>query len=81
MPMIVNVHEAKANLSRLLEKVRQGEEVVIGKGGRPVARLVPIEAPRARREPGSARGTFRMSDDFDSPLPRRALSSGPNFGQ
>lgn len=75
MPVIVNVREAKTNLSRLLEKVRQGEEVVIGKGGRPVARLVPIEAPRVRREPGSARGTFRMSDDFDSPLPKRLLET------
>ena len=75
MSGIVNVHEAKTHLSRLLESVRRGEEVVIGKGGRPIARLVPIEQARARRVPGSARGRFRMSRAFDAPLPKRLVDA------
>ena len=75
MSGIVNVHEAKTHLSRLLESVRRGEEVIIGKGGRPIARLVPIEPARARRVPGSARGLFRMARGFDSPLPKRLVDA------
>ena len=70
MSGIVNVHEAKTHLSRLLERVRRGEEIVIGKGGRPVARLVPIEQAQSRRSPGSARGRFRLARNFDAPLPK-----------
>ncbi len=66
MSELVNVHEAKTHLSRLLERVRRGEEVVIGKGGRPVARLVPVEPPRRPRVPGSARGQFRRARNFDT---------------
>lgn len=69
MTKTVNVHEAKTHLSRLLEEVRQGEEVVIAKAGKPVARLIAIEEPRKRREPGSARGQIWMAEDFDAPLP------------
>lgn len=57
---VVNVHEAKTNLSRLLERVRAGEEIVIGKAGRPIAKLVPIDAapaePLPPREPGRYKG-------------------------
>ena len=73
MSGIVNVHDAKTHFSRLLERVSQGEEIVIGKGGRPVARLVPLEPPAVPREPGSARGRFRMSSGFDAPLPKKVL--------
>lgn len=71
MPMMetVNVHQAKTHFSRLLERVLQGEEVVVAKAGRPVARLVPIPPRVARRTPGSAEGLVRMHDDFDAPLP------------
>lgn len=63
----VNIHEAKTHLSRLLERVSNGEEIVIARSGRPVARLVPFsEAPR---RPGSLRGKIQMTDDFDAPLP------------
>ncbi|WP_456411078.1 type II toxin-antitoxin system Phd/YefM family antitoxin [Oceanithermus sp.] len=65
----VNVHAAKTHLSRLLEEVLLGEEVVIARGGRPVARLVPLQETPARRTPGTARGKVRMADDFDAPLP------------
>jgi prevent-host-death family protein len=69
MSTTVNVHEAKTHLSRLLERVMQGEEVVIAKSGRPVARLVAIREPGKRREPGSARGRIKIAEDFDDPLP------------
>ncbi len=69
MARTVNVHEAKTHLSRLLEQVAQGEEVVIAKSGRPVARLVAVKGQVGRREPGSARGQVKMSEDFDAPLP------------
>lgn len=63
----VNVHDAKTHLSRLLEQVRRGEEVVIAKRGEPIARLVPFS--RKKRQPGSMRGRIRMAEDFDAPLP------------
>ena len=69
MSRMVNVHEAKTHLSRLLEQVRLGEEVVIAKSGKPVARLVAIEGPRKRRVPGSAKGRIKIAEDFDAPLP------------
>lgn len=65
----MNIHEAKTHLSRLLEKVSQGEEVVIAKSGKPVARLVAVVERPSRRVPGSARGTLWISEDFDDPLP------------
>jgi prevent-host-death family protein len=75
MSGIVNVHEAKTHFSHLLERVRRGEEVVIGKAGRPVARLVPIEHAQTRRVPGSARGSFRLARNFDTPLPKNVLDA------
>lgn len=69
----VNVHEAKTHLSRLLRRVAAGEEILIAKGGRPIARLVPISEPRAR-ELGSDRGLFRVPPDFDAPLPNDVLA-------
>ena len=69
MSTIVNIHEAKTHLSRLLEKVGQGEEVVIARSGKPVARLVAVTEPPSRRVPGSAKDTLWVSDDFDDPLP------------
>jgi prevent-host-death family protein len=63
----VNVHEAKTQLSRLLDRVEKGEEIVIARNSRPVAKLVPIRPKR--RRPGSARGKIFIRDDFDDPLP------------
>lgn len=63
----VNIHEAKTHLSRLLEAVARGEEVVIAKSGRPVAKLVPLAATTKR--PGRLAGRLRIADDFDAPLP------------
>ncbi len=64
MARVVNVHEAKTQLSRLLQAVEDGEDVVIARAGRPVARLVPAAAPRNRR-PGAWRGQVVIADDFD----------------
>lgn len=67
----VNVHEAKTHLSRLLARVAAGEEVVIAKAGKPLARLVPVSPTRARRLPGMDAGRGWIAKDFDAPLPRR----------
>jgi prevent-host-death family protein len=69
MTAIVNIHEAKTHLSRLIERVRLGEEIIIAKAGEPVARLVPEKPPLGPRQPGTAKGQIWMSDDFDDPLP------------
>jgi len=68
----VNVHEAKTHLSRLLERVRSGEEIIIAKDGVPYARLVPLEPP-ARRTPGLLRG--HIDDAFFELLPESELEA------
>lgn len=65
----VNIHEAKTHFSKLVDRVLQGEEVVIAKAGRPVARLVPLVPRVPHRTPGSARGQIEVGPDFDEPLP------------
>ncbi|MBW6457178.1 MAG: type II toxin-antitoxin system Phd/YefM family antitoxin [Trueperaceae bacterium] len=68
----VGVHEAKTHLSRLLREVEAGTEVVILRGGKPVARLVPLRA-RAARVLGADRDVLVVPDDFDAPLPEQVL--------
>jgi prevent-host-death family protein len=70
----VNVHEAKTHLSRLLARVERGEEVVISRFGKPVARLVPIVAPSGPRVLGADKGQLVIADDFDEPLPADFLA-------
>ena len=60
-----NVHAAKTHLSKLLEKVAQGEEVVISKGNKPVAVLKKYQPPKKERKPGGLKGKIWMSDDFN----------------
>jgi prevent-host-death family protein len=62
--MLVNVHEAKTHLSRLLDRAAAGEEIVIGRAGKPVARLVPL-ADRQPRVFGALAGQVWISPDFD----------------
>lgn len=69
----VNVHDAKTHFSKLLQRVQAGEEVVIARAGRPVARLVPFRELGKRREPGTAKGKIRIGPDFDAPLPEEVL--------
>ncbi len=71
----VNVHEAKTHLSRLLSRVEAGEEIVISRSGKPVARLVPLEAAPAPRVWGRDRGLVRVADGFDDPLPGELLDA------
>lgn len=71
--MKVNVHHAKTHLSKILDRVALGEEVIIAKAGKPVARLIPIEAPPGDRVLGSGRGDFQVPEDFNDPLPEEVL--------
>ncbi|MBA4182024.1 MAG: type II toxin-antitoxin system prevent-host-death family antitoxin [Anaerolinea sp.] len=70
MPTVVNIHEAKTHLSRLLEAVERGEEVVIARAGHPIATLSAYKAPRRKiGPPGSMEGEgWWMADDFDAPI-------------
>jgi prevent-host-death family protein len=75
MEKIVNIHEAKTHLSRLLARVMGGEEIIIAKSGKPVARLIPFSEKPAERSPGTAAGDIILSPDFDAPLPDDLLES------
>lgn len=68
----VNVHEAKTHLSRLLTRAASGEEIVIARAGKPIARLVAIEG-KPQRMIGRDDGLFEVPDDFDAPLPAEVL--------
>ena len=70
----VNIHEAKTHLSRLLLRVVGGEEVIIAKAGKPMARLVPLEDRPPHRAGGRDSGLFNVPEDFDAPLPEEILS-------
>jgi prevent-host-death family protein len=69
---VVNIHQAKTHLSRLLEQAVMGEEIIIAKAGKPVARIVPIAGPKPRK-PGIAKG--QVTDDFFEPLPEEELAA------
>ena len=71
---VVNVHEAKTHLSRLLAQVEAGEEVVIARNGKPVARLVSVRR-RGKRQFGSMKGRIRLDDSFFDPLPEEELAA------
>ena len=73
MPKTVNIHEAKTHLSRLVRRVQAGEEIVIARGGTPIARLVPVE-PATTRALGRDRGLFAVPADFNAPLDPRTLA-------
>ena len=61
-----NIHEAKTHLSRLVERAALGEEIIIAKAGRPMAKLVPYRAEAGPRQPGYWRGKVKIQDDFDA---------------
>jgi prevent-host-death family protein len=65
----VNIYDAKTRLSQLIDRVAAGEEIVIARSGRPVARLVPWRDASAQRQPGRLRRRVRIGRDFDDPLP------------
>jgi prevent-host-death family protein len=72
---IVNIHAAKTQLSRLVEDAAKGEEIVIAKAGKPVARLVPLAEGRPQRRLGGLAGKVRIPEDFDAPLPDDILDA------
>jgi prevent-host-death family protein len=71
----VNIHQAKTQLSRLVERAAAGEEIIIAKSGKPVARLVPYAPTSKPRRPGYLRGKIRIKKNFDLPLPNDVLES------
>jgi prevent-host-death family protein len=71
---VVTIHQAKTNLSRLSEKASEGEEVIIARGSKPVARLVPVGEVRGKRQPGSLKGRLRVGPGFFEALPISELS-------
>ena len=72
---ITNIHEAKTHLSRLIESVIAGEEVIIAKAGKSLVKLIPYEETKQPRTPGGWKGKVTMSDDFDEELPDDILAS------
>jgi prevent-host-death family protein len=75
MTITVNVHEAKTQFSKLLARVGLGEEVIIAKAGKPVARLMPFVEKARPRTPGSASGKLVVTPNFGAPLPESVLAS------
>lgn len=67
MILVVNVHEAKTHLSRLLEQAHAGQEIILAKAGKPYARLMPLASPAGQRQPGRLDG--KLDDAFFEPLP------------
>lgn len=72
--MLVNIHEAKTHLSKLLERVHLGERIVIAKAGKPVAVLIPYSEAEGARRPGAWKGKVRIGRDFDE-LPEEIARS------
>ena len=64
----VNIHEAKTNLSKLIQKVIDGDEVIIAKGNKPLVKLIQLDTPKPERKLGTAAGLIKISDDFDTPI-------------
>ena len=75
MPVQINIYEAKTAFSKLINKAIAGEEIVIARSGKPVAKLVPFQEPVLDRVPGSAKGKISISKDFDAPLPDDLLEA------
>lgn len=71
----VALYDAKTNLSALVNRAAAGEEIVIMKSGRPLARLLPMDDSRTLRVPGKGRGYWEVADDFDAPLPDELLAA------
>lgn len=75
MATVINIHEAKTHLSRIVEEAAAGREVIIAKAGRKVARLVPLESGRKSKKFGGLKGRIRVPDDFNAPLDARVLAA------
>lgn len=71
----VNIHSAKTQLSKLIEAAERGEEVIIARAGKPVAKLVALQNPKPVRKAGGMRGRFEVPDSFFEPLPQDILDA------
>ena len=71
----MNIHDVKTGLSKLIERVEAGEEIVIARAGTPVAKLVALKPGRTRRRLGLLDGRFKIPDDFNRPLPESLLKT------
>lgn len=69
----INIHAAKTHLSSLVEEAAAGEEIIIAKAGKPIARIVPLQKPDFRKSFGILKGKVWISDNFDAPLPPEVL--------
>ena len=72
---VVTMHEAKTNLSRIIEEARAGVDIVIARGKVPLVRLIPLDRPPVERRFGAMRGQFQIHDSFFDPLPESDLKS------
>jgi prevent-host-death family protein len=71
----VNIHQAKTQLSKLIEIAASGEEIIIARAGKPVAKLVPLNAPLTKqRQPGALKGKIWIADSFDTPMTEEELA-------
>lgn len=75
MPKMLNIHEAKTHLSRIVEEVAAGKEVIIAKAGKPMARLSPITPSVKKKKLGLLKGKIKIAGDFNAPLPDEVLAS------
>jgi len=71
---IINIHEAKTHLSRIVDEVAAGAEVIIAKAGKPMARLMPLTGVRRAKKLGLLKGKIRIPDDFNAPLPEDVIA-------
>ena len=73
MPIQVNIYNAKTNLSRLINMAIEGDEVIIARAGKPVAKLTPIHNKKSKRKAGLFKKSLKYSDDIDKPLPDKII--------
>jgi prevent-host-death family protein len=71
---VINIYDAKTRLSKLIEEAEAGNDVIIARGGKPVARLTRLDAPKRKLKFGVLKGKVRISADFDAPLPDEVLA-------
>ena len=74
MPKVLNIHEAKTHLSRIVDEVAAGKEVIIAKAGKPMARLSPITVSVKKKKLGLLKGRIKVAPDFNAPLPDEVLA-------
>lgn len=71
--MLVNIHHAKTNFSKLIQKVLKGEDIIIARDGHPLVRLVPYTEKASERHGGQLKGLIKINEDFEAPLPEDLL--------